>query len=173
MGIDAVALRKSAADPEQHPVSRRTCELDPRSVADHLIKLKLRTGVGHIEVRRGTLFDQVPPITAPAVFPDTPLIRSFGDGTLLFSDGSIDFGDGRRIEADGSYGVTIVEQRPDGSIQLDNGAIVRADGTVVTPGGFVIPLPGRPPAAPGTVIATPTPTTASTASTAITPGTQP
>ena len=149
---------------------RRTLNLDSKNDGGHLIKLKLRTGVGHIEVRRGTLFDQVPPTTAPAVFPDVPLIRSFGDGTRLFSDGSIDFGDGRRIEADGSYGVTIVEQRPDGSIQLDNGAIVRADRTVVTPGGFVIPRPGRPPAVPDTVIATPTPTTAVTATT---PRTQP
>jgi phage shock protein PspC (stress-responsive transcriptional regulator) len=134
---------------------RRTLTLDSKNDGG-LIKLTLRTGVGHIEVRRGTLFDQVPPITAPKLFPDIPIIRSFGDGTVLFSDGSIDFGDGRRIEADGSYRIAIVEQRPDGSVQLDNGAIVRADGTVVTPGGFVISRPGHLPTVPSTVAAAPT-----------------
>jgi phage shock protein PspC (stress-responsive transcriptional regulator) len=128
---------------------RRSLSLDDNKSGAHLIKLTLRVGVGSIEVRRGPFFGGPPklvgipttiltPIT-PSITPDIPVSKYFGDGTVLFQDGSIDFGDGRRIEADGTYQIPIVEQLPDGSVQLDNGATVRADGTVVTPGGFVIP----------------------------------
>src|SRR4029079_15100200 len=102
---------------------------------------------GSIEVRRGPFFGGPPgvvvgPTELPQITPAAPDIAAakyFGDGTVLFKDGSIDFGDGRRIEADGSYQVPIVQQLPDGSVQLDNGAIVKADGTVVTPGRCGIP----------------------------------
>jgi hypothetical protein len=126
---------------------RRVLSLDDNKSGTHLIKLRLSVGVGSIEVRRGPFFGGPPklpfvPTTllpiSPAA-PDIPVSKYFGDGTVLFEDGSIDFGDGRRIEADGSYQIPIVQQLSDGSVQLDNGAIVRADGTVVTPGGFVIP----------------------------------
>ena len=128
---------------------RRSLSLDDNKTGARLIKLKLSVGVGSIEVRRGAFFGGPPglpfvpttiftPIT-PAITPDIPVSKYFGDGTVLFEDGSIDFGDGRRIEANGSYQIPIVQQLSDGSVQLDNGAIVRADGTVVTPGGFVIP----------------------------------
>ena len=30
----------------------------------------MRAGVGHIEVRRGSFFEPLPPTTAPALFPD-------------------------------------------------------------------------------------------------------
>ena len=128
---------------------RRLLSLDDNKSGAHVIKLKLSVGVGSIEVRRGPFFGGPPglaqvPTTlftqiTPSVTPDVPASKFFGDGTVLFEDGSIDFGDGRRIEANGSYQIPIVEQRSDGSVQLDNGAIVRADGTVVSPGGFEIP----------------------------------
>ena len=127
---------------------RRTLSLDDNTDGKQLIKLKLRVGVGHLEVRRGSFFDAIPPITAPTFLPDVIAKQFFGDGTVLFVDGSIDFGDGSRIEADGSYQIPIVEQRADGSVQLDNGAIIRIDGVVVTPGGFTIPRP-TPPLPPG------------------------
>ncbi|MEY2582025.1 MAG: hypothetical protein QOE09_1874 [Ilumatobacteraceae bacterium] len=150
---------------------RRALNLDSKNDGARVIKLTLRTGVGNIEVRRGSFFNGLPPITAPSLIPVVPTIKAFADGTLLFSDGSIDFGDGRRIEADGSYGITIVEQRSDGSVQLDNGAVIRVDGTVVTPGGFVIARPDRPPAVPSTVL--PTPTALPVTTTAMTAGAQP
>ena len=103
-----------------------------------LITLKLRVGVGEIEVRRGSFVDIVPFPAPPTFAPEIPIRRLFGDGTTLFDDGSIDFGDGWRIEADGSYQIPIIEQRADGSVQLDNGAVIRADGTVQSPGGFAI-----------------------------------
>ncbi|MEO8267967.1 MAG: PspC domain-containing protein [Ilumatobacteraceae bacterium] len=132
---------------------RRSLTIDDHRDGAQLIKLKLRVGVGHLEVRHGSFFDGVP---ADGVVPTTTGLldvllipkQSFGDGTVLFVDGSIDFGDGRRIEADGSYQIPIVEQRADGSVQLDNGAIIRIDGVVVTPGGFTIPRPS-PPSPPG------------------------
>jgi hypothetical protein len=126
---------------------RRSLNLDDNKSGAHVIKLALRVGVGSIEVRRGPFFGGPPGFVVPTTIftplapaaPDIPAAKYFGDGTVLFKDGSIDFGDGRRIEADGSYQIPIVQQLPDGSVQLDNGAIVRTDGTVVTPGGFVIP----------------------------------
>ena len=136
---------------------RRTLTLDDNSDGKQLIKLKLRVGVGHIEVRRGSFFDVVSPVTVvPTFLPDVLAKQFFGDGTVLFVDGSIDFGDGRRIEADGSYQIPIVEQREDGSVQLDNGAVIRIDGVVVTPGGFTIPRPSTPipPGATTTLIPT-------------------
>ena len=101
--------------------------------------------------------------------------KYFGDGTVLFEDGSIDFGDGRRIEANGSYQIPIVGQLPDGSVQLDNGAIVRADGTVVSPGGFVIPHQAQGVStAPTTVSPQPTPVVTTTSvPTSVTSGVQP
>jgi hypothetical protein len=95
--------------------------------------------------------------------PDVPILQQFNDGTVLYSDGSIDFGDGRRIEADGTYQIPIVEQRSDGSVQLENGAIIRADGVVVSPGGFVIQRGVRPPGV------SPVPTTAAVPVTPQTP----
>lgn len=117
---------------------RRILTLDDQPDGAHLIALKLRVGVGEIEVRRGSFDDIVPFPTPPTFLPEIPVRRLFGDGTTLFGDGSIDFGDGWRIEADGSYQIPIIEQRADGSVQLDNGAVIRADGTVQSPGGFVI-----------------------------------
>jgi phage shock protein PspC (stress-responsive transcriptional regulator) len=141
---------------------RRALSLDDNSGGTKLITLKLRVGVGHIEVRHGSsFFDPVPPITIVApIVPDLIAKQLFGDGTVLFVDGSIDFGDGRRIEADGSFQIPIVEQLEDGSVQLDNGAVIRLDGVVVTPGGFTIPrpIPPLPPGASTTFI----PTTATT-----------
>jgi phage shock protein PspC (stress-responsive transcriptional regulator) len=120
---------------------RRILKADDNTAGAPLIKLTLRVGVGEIDVRRGSFVD-IPrpflPAVAPQLLPGGPALRSFVDGTVLFADGSIDFGDGGRMEPDGSFNITIVEQRPDGSVQLENGAVVRADGTVVTPGGFVI-----------------------------------
>ena len=130
---------------------RRTLALDDNTDGKQLIKLKLRVGVGHLEVRRGSFVDgDITIDTAPitVLLPDVIAKQFFGDGTVLFVDGSIDFGDGRRIEADGSYQIPIVEQRADGSVQLDNGAVIRIDGVVITPGGFTIPRPS-PPLPPG------------------------
>ena len=118
-----------------------------------LIKLTLRAGTGSIEVRRASseAFPSFPvpvpvPTTTAVMAPlDVPVLQQFGDGTVLFADGSISFNDGGRIEADGTYQIPIVEQRTDGSVQLDNGATIRADGTVVSPGGFVIHRNARPP----------------------------
>jgi phage shock protein PspC (stress-responsive transcriptional regulator) len=148
---------------------RRALSTDYNTDGARMIKLKLRVGVGSIEVRRG-FFESLPIVTAPAFLPDIPALQYFGDGTVLFEDNSIDFGDGRRIEADGSYQIPIVEQFPDGAVRLDNGAQIRADGTVLTPGGFVIPRQDTPPLATTTtsstiavtepVAATTTPTTA-------------
>ena len=119
---------------------RRSLSLDSQPDGAHMITLKLRVGVGDIEVRRGSFAGVAPPIIDPPPFlPDVPVRRAFGDGTVLFDDGSIDFGDGWRIEVDGSFQIPIIEQRDDGSVQLDNGAVIQADGTVVSPGGFVIP----------------------------------
>jgi phage shock protein PspC (stress-responsive transcriptional regulator) len=126
---------------------RRLLSLDDNKSGAHVIKLKLSVGVGSIEVRRGPFFGGPPGLVVPTTIftplapgaPDVPVSKYFGDGTVLFEDGSIDFGDGRRIEANGSYQIPIVQQLSDGSVQLDNGAMVRPDGTVVTPGGFVIP----------------------------------
>ena len=167
VGIGAIDALGSSRSGYRRTLTLNPANGNPANGDGRLINLKLRAGVGHIEVRRSTVFDEVPPITAPKFFPDIPIIRAFGDGTVLFSDGSIDFGDGGRIEADGSFRIAIVEQRPDGSVQLDNGAIIRADGSVVTPGGFVIARPGGPPAVPSPGNGTSTPTTATT------PGTQP
>jgi phage shock protein PspC (stress-responsive transcriptional regulator) len=88
---------------------RRTLILEPANGNQangdgRLINLKLRAGVGHIEVRRASFFDVGPQIPLPKVFPNLPVITA---------------------------------------------------------------LPGRPPAVPGTGIATQTPTTATT------PGDQP
>ncbi len=129
--IDAIGSTRSGY--------RRSLSLDSQPDSAHLITLKLRVGVGDIEVRRGSFLEAVPTITAPTFLPELPIRRSFGDGTVLFQDGSIDFGDGWRIEVDGSFQIPIIEQRDDGSVQLDNGAVISADGTVVSPGGFVIP----------------------------------
>jgi hypothetical protein len=129
---------------------RRSLILDDQPDATHLIKLVLRVGVGTIDVRRAS-FAKVPFITVPTFLPlpdrpfpevpvaDVPARQIFGDGTVLYQDGSIGFANGERIEANGSYTIAIVEQRADGSVQLENGAVIDADGSVVTPGGFVIP----------------------------------
>jgi phage shock protein PspC (stress-responsive transcriptional regulator) len=162
---------------------RRLLSLDDNKSGEHLIKLTLRVGVGRVEVRRGLFFAGPPNLgvvvtptvlteITPANTPDIPVSKYFGDGTVLFEDGSIDFGDGRRIEADGSYQITIVEQRSDGSVQLDNGAIVRADGTVVSPGGFVIPRDVS--VAPTTTLFVQLPSvTTTTVPTTVTSGVQP
>ena len=140
--------------------------LDDNTEGSPTIKLKLRVGVGDIQVRRGSFFDgpsinlPVPPL--PPV-PGVPALQLFGDGTALYEDGSISFGDGWRIEADGTYQIPIVVQNPDGSVQLENGAVVQADGIVVSPGGFVIhppnsattsvpPVPERIPTSPTTIV---------------------
>lgn len=124
---------------------RRVLSLDNNTDGERMIKLKLRVGVGSIDVRRGSFFFDGPrPVTVPSLLPyipappDIPALQYFGDGTVLFEDGSIDFGDGRRIEANGTYQIPIVEQREDGSVVLENSAIIRADGVVVSPGGFII-----------------------------------
>jgi phage shock protein PspC (stress-responsive transcriptional regulator) len=154
---------------------RRTLSLDTKQ-GSQLIKLTLRAGTGSIEVRRassaGFPYFPVPVptvvITAP---PDIPVLQQFGDGTVLFADGSINFNDGGRIEADGTYQIPIVEQRTDGSVQLENGATIRADGTVVSPGGFVIHRDVRPPSpspVPTTAAVPVTPTAPNIASTTTT-----
>ena len=104
---------------------RRSLSMDYNTDRARMIKLKLRVGVGSIEVRRGFFVIDPRPVTVPNLPPDIPSLQYFGDGTVLFEDGSIDFGDGRRIEANGSYQIPIVEQRLDGSVQLDNGAVIR------------------------------------------------
>jgi phage shock protein PspC (stress-responsive transcriptional regulator) len=125
---------------------RRSLSLDNNTDGERMIKLKLRVGVGSIDVRRASFFFDGPrPATVPTFLPDIPdipALQLFGDGTTLHEDGSIDFGDGWRIEANGTYQIPIVVQNPDGSVQLDNGAVIRADGVVVSPGGFVIQRPG-------------------------------
>jgi phage shock protein PspC (stress-responsive transcriptional regulator) len=131
---------------------RRTLTLDTKQ-GGKLFKLRLRVGAGSITVERQSFSNPVPTTTlmfGTSPSPDIPVLQTFGDGTLVFSDGSIDFGDGRRIEANGTYSIPIVEQHADGSVQLDNGAIIRIDGTVVTPGGFVIPPIGARAPALGT-----------------------
>ncbi|MGZ4671208.1 MAG: PspC domain-containing protein [Ilumatobacteraceae bacterium] len=128
---------------------RRTLTLDTKQ-GGRLIKLRLRVGAGSIDVHRasseGFPFPvPVPTTTGAITAPFSPVVQQFNDGTVVYADGSIDFGDGRRIEADGTYQIPIVEQHADGSVQLDNGATIRADGTVVSPGGFVIQRGARPP----------------------------
>jgi hypothetical protein len=49
---------------------RRTMTLDSKNEGARLIKLTLRAGVGNIEVRRGSFFEPLPPITAPSLLPD-------------------------------------------------------------------------------------------------------
>jgi phage shock protein PspC (stress-responsive transcriptional regulator) len=148
---------------------RRAVVVNSNPSGAQLIKLTLRVGIGDIEVRRGTFFVPDlprPPLTVPQFTPNAPAVKVFADGTVLYADGAIGFDDGRRIEPDGSYQITIVEQRPDGSVQLDNGAVVRADGTVVTPGGFVIkrdrPAPSSTTSSTSQPATTTTPTVVST-----------
>jgi hypothetical protein len=100
-------------------------------------------------------------------------LQEFGDGTVLFADGSINFNDGGRIEADGTYQIPIVEQRTDGSVQLENGAIVRSDGTVVSPGGFVIHRNARPPSTSPVTTTAAIPVTPTLQITTTTSGVQP
>src|SRR3954453_1833439 len=131
--IDALGVTRSGY--------RRILTMDDNPDGAPVVNLTLRVGVGEIDVRRGSFLDIPRPFLSPAapqLFPGGQALQSFADGTVLFADGSIDFGDGGRIEPDGSFQITIVEQRADGSVQLENGAVVRADGTVVTPGGFVV-----------------------------------
>ena len=141
VGIGAINALGSTSDGY-----RRTLSLDNNTEGVPTITLKLRVGVGDIQVRRGSFFDG-PTITLPIPplpsMPDVPALQFFGDGTVLYQDGSISFGDGWRIEADGTYQIPIVVQNPDGSVQLENGAVVQADGSVVSPGGFVIDPPNR------------------------------
>jgi len=148
---------------------RRALVVNSNPSGSQLIKLTLRVGVGDIEVRRGTFFTPalpIPPVTFPEFTPNAPVAKMFADGTVLYADGAIAFDDGRRIEPDGSYQITIVEQRPDGSVQLDNGAVVRADGTVVTPGGFVVEREASTPTStPSLTSSTPSPTTTTPATT--------
>lgn len=131
---------------------RRALTLDNNTDGAPTITLKLRVGIGNIEVRRGSFFAgpsiNLPGIALPTppavpVAPDIPALQLFGDGTVLFEDGSISFGDGSRIEANGNYQIPIVVQNPDGSVQLENGAMIQVDGTVVSPEGFVIHRPDR------------------------------
>jgi phage shock protein PspC (stress-responsive transcriptional regulator) len=128
---------------------RRTLSLDSNKDGTRMIKLKLRVGIGNLEVRRGSFADD-PLVIVPTTTlgTDIPASQFFGDGTVLYVDGSIGFGDGGRIEADGSFQIPIVVQNPDGSVQLENNAVIRADGTVVSPGGFVIPRPDAPSSGP-------------------------
>jgi len=164
VGLGAINVLGSSRDGY-----RQTLHVDSNPKGTQLIQLTLAAGIGNVEVQRGTFFSPpVPflPVTAPQLTPAGPTVKSFADGTVVFADGSIGFSDGGRIEADGSYQITIVEQRPDGSVQLDNGAVVRADGTVVTPGGFVITR-DRPPASSST--STSTTVIAPTDSTGVTP----
>ena len=121
---------------------RRIVHIDDQTTGTPTITLKLRVGVGNIEVRRGSFIDG-PPIIVPTLpaLPGIAAAQFFGDGTVLYQDGSIGFGDSGLIEANGSYQIPIVVQNPDGSVQLENGAIIQADGTVVSPGGFVIHPP--------------------------------
>lgn len=133
---------------------RRALSFDSEE-GTRVIKLTLRVGVGAIEVRRASAFEApVPTIEALPVDGFPGISQSFGDGTILLQDGSIDFGDGRRIEADGTHQITIVGQLPNGSVELDNGAIIRVDGTVVSPGGFVIHRKAAPPVPIPTVLVT-------------------
>ena len=157
---------------------RRTLNLDTKQ-GSHLIKLTLRTGTGSIEVRRASsgVFPffpgSVPTTTMILPSPDIAVLQQFGDGTVLYADGSINFNDGGRIEADGTYQIPIVEQRTDGSVQLDNGATVRADGTVVSPGGFVIHRNARPPVTAPVPTSAAVPVTPSLPSITTTSGVQP
>jgi hypothetical protein len=121
---------------------RRTLTVDTQQ-GTRLIKLRLRVGAGSITVRYNTspgFFNPVPPVPTIGIVPNEFPQQQFGDGTMLFSDGAIQFGDGGRIEADGTYQIPIVEQRADGSVQLENGAVIQSDGIVVSPGGFTIGL---------------------------------
>jgi phage shock protein PspC (stress-responsive transcriptional regulator) len=123
---------------------RRSLRLDSQTDGEHMITLKLRVGVGDIEVRRasfagGPFLGLTSTTYLPLPVSDIPAVQFFGDGTVLYQDGSITFGDGGRIESNGTYTIPIIEQRPDGSVQLQNGAVVRADGAVISPDGFLIP----------------------------------
>jgi phage shock protein PspC (stress-responsive transcriptional regulator) len=147
---------------------RRALSIDDNSSGTPTIKLKLRVGVGNIEVRRASFFDFplistvptfLPEPSLPGIPTDVAILRSFGDGTIQFNDGSIDFGDGWRVEADGTSQAPIVSQNPDGSVQLENGAVIQENGTVVSPGGFVIPRPETD-SPPATLSLSPTTTTA-------------
>ncbi len=49
---------------------RRVLTLDSKNEGGRRITLKLRAGVGNIEVRRGSFFEPLPPIIPPTLFPD-------------------------------------------------------------------------------------------------------
>lgn len=123
---------------------RETLRTDSGTGAQ-LIKLTLRVGIGKIEVVRASAAG-IPPTTPSAPGSEgTPLrgdpVRSFDDGTVVFTDGSIQFSDGQIIEANRATLIPISKQAEDGSLELANGAVIRADGTVVTPGGFLVAKP--------------------------------
>ncbi|HSB86383.1 MAG TPA: PspC domain-containing protein, partial [Ilumatobacteraceae bacterium] len=94
---------------------RRALSVD-RGSGTTTINLRLRVGVGTIDVQRVSLSDRYPGIP-PVTFVPSPLSQVFGDGTSVYSDGTIVFGDGWRIEADGSFRIPIVDQLVDRSLQ--------------------------------------------------------
>jgi phage shock protein PspC (stress-responsive transcriptional regulator) len=69
---------------------------------------------------------------------DTPLLRSFNDGTALYADGSVLTPFGNILTLTDPVPETIVAQAPDGTVTLESGVVVRTDGTVITPEGFRI-----------------------------------
>jgi len=140
--IGAGAIRVLGASADGY---RETLRTDSGTGAQ-LIKLNLRVGIGKIEVVRGSTAG-IAPIKPSAPGSEDGLsargnpVRSFDDGTVVFADGSIQFYDGQVIEANRATLIPITSQSEDGSLELANGAIIRADGTVVTPSGFLIPRP--------------------------------
>ncbi len=127
---------------------RRALTLDDNTGGTPTITLKLRVGVGNIEVRRGSFFDGPDhrPADPPDVCPPCPVIPPCScSATARCSSKTAPSASAtdRRIEADGTYQIPIVAQNPDGSVQLENGAMIQADGTVVSPDGFVILRPAK------------------------------
>lgn len=70
------------------------------------------------------------------------VLRQYIDGTILLVDGTVQLPDGT-IFTDGTFTITIVEERPDGTVVFEDGTQLAADGTVTTSGGFVITAADR------------------------------
>jgi phage shock protein PspC (stress-responsive transcriptional regulator) len=105
---------------------------DPRTIT-----LELNVGMGAVEVMLAG--DQPEPVF-PQVVAD--VLRQYVDGTVLLADGTVETPSGT-IFTDGTFTLTIVEERPDGTVVFDGGAQLSPDGTVTTAGGFVITAADR------------------------------
>lgn len=106
---------------------------DPRRIT-----LDLHVGMGAVEVV--VTGDQVG-ATSPAMGAGD-VLRQYVDGTLLLVDGTVETPHGT-IFTDGTFTLTIAEERPDGTVVFDDGSELSPEGTFTTSGGFVITAADR------------------------------